>query len=83
MRSAKLRKMRSVASIKTSGGRFYVQRNRPEQGVEGGSLRPLTHTACGILRNSAYTHCRIANYAKVERNAKLGNEGERSTKYEM
>ena len=28
------------------------------------------HTACGILRNSAYTHRKIANYATVERSAK-------------
>ena len=34
----------------------------------------LTYNACGILRNSAYTRCRIANYAMVEKSAKLGNE---------
>ena len=37
------------------------------------SAEPKTlkaHTACGILRNFAYTHRKIANYATVERSAK-------------
>ena len=69
MRSAKLRKMRSVASIKTSGGRFYVQRNRPKQGVEGGSRRPTRNDYATVERNAKLG---ILNVKFEARNLKCG-----------
>ena len=41
----------------------------------------LTHTACGILRDSAYTHCRIANYVTVRE--KLKREVRSRCSYEL